>query len=157
GSIRRDEALCFSATVDVRPPVGAIDISGLTAERPTMVVGEEQIDQVLEQLRLRHAELVPIADRDDLARGDFAAVDIAATCDGQPVPALSAESANVEVAAGNLPPAVDERLALARVGETFIVEAPAPEGGPPELAGKTIRYAVTVRSLAERHLPALDD
>ena len=48
---------------------------------------------------------------------------------------------NVEVAAGALPPAVDERLAIARVGETFSVDAPAPEGAPEEFAGKTLADA----------------
>jgi trigger factor len=63
GALRRDEALCFSATVDVLPPVGVIDTTGFTAERPMVAVGDEQVDQVLEQIRLRHAELVPITDR----------------------------------------------------------------------------------------------
>lgn len=157
GTIRRDEALCFSATVDVLPPVGEIDITGLTAERPMVAVADEQVDQVLEQIRLRHAELMPITDRTDLARGDFASVAIAAESDGVPLPGLSVESANVEVAAGTLPAAVDERLALARVGETFTVEAPPPEGSSPELEGKSIAYRVTVRSIAERRLSALDD
>jgi trigger factor len=50
------------------------------------------------------------------------------------LPELSVETANVEIAGGNLPAAVDERLALARVGETFTVEAPPPEGASAELA-----------------------
>jgi trigger factor len=156
-ALRENEAMRFSATVDVRPSLGEIDVSGLAVERPAMAIGEAQVDEVLQQIRLRHAELVPIEDRKDLARGDFATVQIAAESDGEPVPALAVDSANVEVAGGSLPPAIDERLALARVGESFSVDAPAPEGGPPELAGRTLRYTVTVRSLAERRLPELDD
>ena len=59
--------------------------------------------------------------------------------------------------AGALPPAVDERLAIARVGETFSVDAPAPEGAPEEFAGKTLAWQITVHSLAERRLPEVDD
>jgi trigger factor len=52
---------------------------------------------------------------------------------------------------------IEERLALARVGETFTVEGPPPDGAPPELKDKQIRYTVTVSAIAERRLPALDD
>ncbi|HZR83337.1 MAG TPA: trigger factor [Candidatus Binatia bacterium] len=156
-SLHDNQAMRFSATVDVRPALGPIDVSGISVERPVLAVGEDQVDRVLEQLRLRHAELVPIEDRKDVARGDFATVQIAVEKDGEALPALSVESASVEVGGGSLPQAVDERLALARVGETFTVEGPAPEGVGPELADKTLRYTVTVRSLAERRLPDLDD
>ncbi len=156
-SLSENDALRFSATVDVRPELGAIDTSGLTIERPRVVIGDEQVDQVLEQLRARYAELVPIEDRTDVGRGDFANVQISVECDGEAVPGMAVESANVEVAGGKLPPEVEERLALARVGETFVVDADAPDGAPPEIAGKTLRFTVTVRSIAERRLPALDD
>jgi trigger factor len=149
--------LRFSALVDVRPGIGPIETTGFRAERPSDVVPEAEVDRVLEQIRLRYAELVPIEGRTDLARGDFATVNITVDSNGEPIPSLGVDSATVEVAAGRLPGPVDERLALARVGETFSVEGPAPDGAGPELAGKPLRYSVTVSKIAERRLPDLDD
>lgn len=157
GELDRSAALRFSATVDVLPPLPEVALTGYAVSRPRVVVGDEDVDKVLEQLRLRHGELVPVEGRSELARGDFATVRIDADDAGEPVPGLTVESATVEVAGGQLPAAIDERLALARVGETFTVDAPPPEGAPADLAEKQIRYAVTVSSLAERRLPALDD
>ena len=157
GDLARTEALRFSATVDILPPLPEVATSGYAVSRPRVVVGDADVEKVLEQLRLRHGELVPIEGRTEVARGDFATIHIEVEDDGQPVPGLAVESATVEVAGGQLPAAIDERLALARVGETFTVEAPPPEGAPAELAEKQLRYTVVVNSLAERRLPPLDD
>ncbi|HEY8514919.1 MAG TPA: trigger factor [Candidatus Binatia bacterium] len=157
GKLERTDPLRFSATVEILPPIPTVDVEGLSVTRPRVAIADEDVDKVIEQLRLRHAELVPIEDRTELARGDFATVQIEVDDAGTPVEALRVESATVEVAGGQLPAAIDERLALARVGETFTVEAPPPEGAPAELAGKQLRYSVTVKSLAERRLPTLDD
>jgi trigger factor len=151
------EALRFSATVEILPEIAAVETSGLSASRPRVVVAPEDVDRILEQLRMRHAQLVPVEDRQDLARGDFATVDITVKHGDRIVPELTVESATVEVAGGHLPPAVDERLALARVGETFQAEGPAPGGGPDELKDQTLLFAVTVRAIATRWLPDLDD
>jgi len=157
GTLDRQEALRFSATVEILPPLPEVDAKEITVSRPRVAIGDEDVEKVVEQLRLRHGELVPIEGRADLARGDFATVRIDVENDGQPVPELGVESATVEVAGGQLPAALDERLALARVGETFMVDAPPPEGAPVEDAEKQLRYTVTVSSIAERRLPPLDD
>jgi trigger factor len=156
-SLGEKESLRFSATVEIRPALASIATQGLSAERPIVEIGDAQVDQVIDQLRQRSAELVAIADRADVARGDFANVDVGVTADGVEVPSLAVKSKSVEVASGYLPAAIDERLALSRVGETFSVEAPPPEGADPALAGKTLSYTVTVNSIAERRLPEVDD
>jgi trigger factor len=151
------DSLRFSATVEIRPALAAIATEGFSAERPMVAIGDAQVDQVIEQLRQRSAELVAIADRGDVARGDFANVDIRVTADGTEIPSLAVKGKPVEVAAGQLPAPIEERLALSRVGETFSVEGLAPEGADPEVAGKTLTYTVTVNSIAERRLPEVDD
>jgi trigger factor len=157
GTLDQKEPLRFSATVEILPPLPEIDVKGIAVARPRVTIGDADVDKVLEQLRLRHAELVPVEGRTEVARGDFASIHIEVENDGAPVPELGVDTATVEVAGGQLPPALDERLALARVGETFTVDAPPPDGAPPELAEKQLRYAVTVNSLSERVLPELDD
>jgi trigger factor len=151
------EALRFSATVEVMPEIAGVETSGLTAGRPRVVVGDADVDRVLEQLRLRHAQLVPVEDRQEVGRGDFATVEIKVKQGDRVIPELTVSSATVEVAAGHLPPAVDERLALARVGETFQASGPAPGGAPEELRDQELQYEVTVRGIATRSLPELDD
>ena len=92
-------------------------------------------------------------DRTDLARGDFATISIEATVDGEKVDALCVEAGTVEVAGGNLPEAIDEKLEQAKVGDTFTVETAAPERAPEELKDKTVTYAVEVKSVSEKKVP----
>ncbi|MBM4242353.1 MAG: trigger factor [Deltaproteobacteria bacterium] len=157
GTLDPKTALTFSATVDVMPPIPEVATTGFTITRPRVAIVDQDIDKVLEQLRLRHGELVPVEGRTEVARGDFATIAIAAESEGEAIPALNVDSATVEVAGGQLPPVIDDRLALARVGETFTVDGPPPDGAPAELTDRQVRYAVTVSAIAERRLPQLDD
>lgn len=151
------EPLRFAATVEILPEIASVETSGLSAGRPRVAIGDEDVSRVLEQLRMRHAQLVPIEDRSEVARGDFATIDLTVKHGDRVLAEHSAQSATVEVAGGHLPPAVDERLALARVGESFTVEVPAPEGAPEELRDLPLSYEVSVRAIATRTLPELDD
>ena len=157
GKLNEKEALRFSARVEIRPELVQVVTDGLQGEKPKVEIGDENVDNVITSLRERSAELVPVEDRTDIARGDFANVKLEATLDGEPVEGLQHESATIEVAAGRLPTEVDERLALSKVGETFSVDAPPPEGAPEELKDKTLSYAITVNSISERVLPDVDD
>jgi trigger factor len=157
GSVKDKESLKFSARVEIRPDMSSIDTAGLSGERPMVDITDANVDEVLGRLRERFAELVPVEERTDIERGDFANVKLSATLEGDPVAGLQHDSATVVVAAGRLPQAVDERLSLARVGDTFSLEAPAPDGAPPELEGKTLEYTIVVNSISEKVMPTLDD
>lgn len=157
GKLNEKEALRFSARVEIRPELDTVETEGIAGERPKVDVTDENVENVLNNLRERFAELVPVEDRTDLARGDFATVKLEATLEGEPVEGLQHESATIEIAAGRLPSEVDDRLALSKVGETFSVSAPPPEGAPDELKDKTLEYTITVNSISERVLPAVDD
>ncbi len=150
-------ALHFSARFEISPEVPEVDLEGLAVARTAVSVSAEDVDRVLERLRDSHAELVSIEGRKELARGDFATVRLEVSEGGKPVELLSRPSATVEVGAGHLPAEVDERLALARIDDSFSLEAPAPEGVPPEIAGRILSWTVTVLSIAAKRLPGLDD
>ena len=63
GTLDRQEALKFSATVEILPPMPEVDVTGFTVTRPRVAIVDEDVDKVLEQLRLRHGELVPVEGR----------------------------------------------------------------------------------------------
>ena len=151
------EALSFSATVEIRPELGDVNVEGLAVQRPSAAVADEEVDKVLEQIQERHSQLVPVEDRTDLARGDYATISIDATVDGEKVDALSVEAGTVEVAGGYLPEALDEKLEHAKVGDSFTVETDAPERAPEEFKDKQVNYAVEVKSVSEKQAPELDD
>jgi trigger factor len=100
GSVKDKESLKFSARVEIRPDMSSIDTAGLSGERPMVDITDANVDEVLGRLRERFAELVPVEERTDIERGDFANVKLSATLEGDPVAGLQHDSATVEVAAG---------------------------------------------------------
>lgn len=149
------EPLRYSATVEVRPAVTAAGYDGLAVDRPVSVIGDADVDRFLTNLRERHATLVQVSDRREARDGDIATITYEARIDGAVVG--RGDQRLVEVGGeGNDGPGA--RLAGAQIDAPtdFEVTYPADHSNP-DLAGRTVRFDVTLRALALRDVPPLDD
>jgi len=149
-------ALRYRATVEVKPEVRVEGYAGLGVERPILRVVEDDVNAYLEGMRAAAAQLHPISDRNEVRSGDVVTLDYEARVDGRVM--SRGESREVEVGANGFPPAFDQHLAGALVGARleFDVIYPADHAAA-ELAGKTVRFSVLLRSIAQKEIPALDD
>ncbi len=149
-------ALRYSATVEVRPEVEAQNYTGLEVERALAPIADADVDAFLERLRESLAQLRPIEDRTQLRRGDVATIDYEARRDGKVVG--RGESRVLEIGRGAFTESFDEQIEGVEVGSTreFAVTYPADHSNP-DLAGQTIQFRVTVKALASKEMPALDD
>lgn len=147
--------LRYSATVEVRPAVVATNYARLAVERPVHTVTDADVDQFLAGLRERAATLVTITDRDIAAPGDIATVDYEARVDERLVG--KGDQRLVEIG-GEPADGPGAKLEGAQVGTpvAFTVSYPADHQNA-DLAGQTARFSATVRALARRDLPELDD
>ena len=145
-------ALTFTAEVDVRPEIELPDFASLEVEVDVAEVTEDDIDAELKQLRERFATLKPV-DR-GAAKGDMLSLALASVKDGKPVDDLSASGLTYEAGSEGLLPGLDEAVEGLKESEaaTFTV---TPETGEHE--GQEVEVTVTVVSVRERELPALDD
>jgi len=86
--------------------------------------------------------------------GDYVQIDLAATVDGAEVPGGTASNISHEVGSKQLLPGLDDVLVGMSAGEstTFVTQL---VGG--DYAGRDADVAVTVRTVKEKQLPALDD
>lgn len=146
------EPLRFTAEVDVRPEITLPDLSAIEVSVDELEVGENEIDQQVESLRERFATLKTV-DR-PAQDGDYVQIDMKATVDGEEVPGGSASNISHEVGSKQLLPGLDEVLVglLAGADTTFQTQL---VGG--DYAGRDADVAVTVRTVKEKELPALDD
>ncbi len=102
------QALRYAATIDVRPVIEVRDLSGLQAVRPTTVVSDAEVDEVLESLRQSVAQLRPIEGRTIVEAGDVVTVDVTSCVDGgEPV---RREGVMLEAGAGSFPEALERIL-----------------------------------------------
>jgi trigger factor len=146
------EPLKFTAEVDVRPEIVLPDLSTIEITVDELTVGENEVDDQVTALRERFATLKTV-DR-PAQEGDYVQIDMKATVDGAEVPGGSATNISHEVGSKQLLPGLDEVLVglLAGAETTFQTQL---VGG--DFAGRDADVAVTVRTVKEKELPALDD
>jgi len=159
--IHDSEPLRFKASFEVMPEIPVEGYKELRADKPEIVVSEEEVEQALDNVREQHATFTSVEGR-PLADGDFAQ----ASLDGRPKDAQAAKDANpvrmdevlVEIGGKNTMPEFTEHLRGASAGEerTFDVNYPQ-DASDKRLAGKTFSYTVKIHAIKQKTLPELND
>jgi trigger factor len=147
-----NEALEFTAEVDVKPEITIPDYSGLSAEVDDLAVGDDDVREQIEALRERFGTLVDV-DR-AAADGDFVVIDLVATQDGEPVEGAEVSGMNYRVGRGGMLEGLDEALVGMSAGDdtTFTSQL---VGG--DLVGQDVAVQVRVSQVQAQELPAYDD
>jgi len=153
-----DGTLRYVAVIEIRPSFELGTYTGLEVARKIERVDDARVDEMVERLRERLAVLTTEEDRVNVAKGDVLEFDMTATSEGQPIEKASGTGIKIEVGGGRFPQEFEDQL----VGVTRGIETPIDvhfpsDHGDAELAGKHVRFAVTVRSIKNKVLPAVDD
>ena len=157
-SITEGEPLSFSAKIEIRPKIGAIETGGIEVQRPRGDVADEQIAEELERLRERHSEIVTPDPARTSKEGDLVTIDYRAEVEGEAKPEMTATERVVELGAGRLLPALDEGLRGLLPDQEKTISVTYGDESPNEaLKGKTATFYVKVREVREKVKPALDD
>lgn len=149
------EELAYVATFEVVPEFGDIDVSQLNVIRHTAEVGEDDLDAMIENLRLQRRTWNPVerAAQD----GDKIELDTWLMVDGQRVPAEGAERGATVLGSGGMLPAMEAALVGIKAGEekTVNVDFPA-DWRVAEFAGKTAEAHLNAVAVSEPVLPEVD-
>jgi trigger factor len=147
-----NEALEFTAEVDVKPEITIPDYSGLSAEVDDIEVSDDDVQEQIEALRERFGTLVDV-DR-PAQDGDFVVIDLVATQDGEPVEGAEVNGMNYRVGRGGMLEGLDEALAGMSAGDdtTFTSQL---VGG--DLVGQDVQVQVRVSQVQAQELPEFDD
>lgn len=149
--------LRFTAQVEVRPRVelSEEDYKGIRIDRPRAEVAEAEVDEQLDRLRERFAELESVGR--PAAKGDYVVADIRASMGGEEeMPELSGQGVLYEVGSGGIVPELDAELEGTRPGGIHKVGTKLPERFG-ERAGRDVVFSVLVKEVKAKKLPALDD
>lgn len=147
----------FKAEVQVKPEVTLGEYKGIEATRSRELVTEEKVDEVLEQYRQSHSQLV-VAERDVVESGDFVKIDFQGFVDDKPFQGGAANDFQLEIGSGQFIPGFEDQIVGAPVGEEFDVNVTFPEDyHHDELAGADAVFKVTVHEIKVKELPELDD
>lgn len=146
----------FTLKITVRPEPELPEYKGLKLHRLPAEVTDEQVAEVLGQMRQAAAKEKPVSDR-PVQSGDVVAADLKITLAGQDEP-VHESSQQFEVGSGRYTPAIDEALVGHNLDETVTLEHQYPEDHEDEdLAGQQATLSATIEEIRERLLPELDD
>jgi trigger factor len=148
----------FSATVEVRPEFEIPDYRSLQIPHPDWEATDDDIDEQLDAMRERFAELETV-DR-PVQPGDYVVVTVTGEHEGQPVEEVSVEDLLYTVPeldeGEESDSALDRNLVGAKAGDILsFTDTLGPDYG--ERAGITAELTAIVKEVKAKKLPELDD
>ena len=150
------EELRYTATFEVAPEFGDIDVAKLAIQRPVAQVADADVDQMIETLRQQRRSW-NVVERSAQA-GDLVNVETSAQVGDTRFPAEGSERGVTVVGSNMLFPAIETALVGVLAGDEKMVAVEFPaDWRVQELAGKTAQVTVSVSKVSEQHLPEIDD
>jgi trigger factor len=149
--------LVFTAVVEVRPrlELTADDYRGVKVESPPTEVSDQEVDEWVERLRQRFAELEP-AER-PAADGDFVVADFRATVHDQEIPEATRADYLYALGTGEFGEKVDEELVGKKSGDIVKLNATLPDRFGEPNGGAEVTFQVLVKEVRSVKLPEPDD
>ncbi|MGI9199069.1 MAG: trigger factor [Candidatus Nanopelagicaceae bacterium] len=146
-----NEKLNFTIEVDIRPEIKLPDFSTIEIKVDDVAVTQAEIDEQVDSLRARFGTL-HVVER-ATKTGDFINIDLVAKVNGEEVEGGTANDISYEVGSNSMVDGLDEAVVGLNAGESKVFETTLL--GMQE--GESGSVTVTVKSVKERELPALDD
>jgi trigger factor len=156
GQLEEGKPLVFTATVEVRPrlQLEERDYKGIKVERPSTSVSDREVDDMLERLRERFAELETVGR--PARTGDYVLIDLRASIHDQEVSEATRPDYLYEIGSGEFTGKLDEELEGKRAGEILRFNAPLDERFE-DRAGQEVSFQVLVKEVKGKKLPDVDD
>ena len=153
------QGLTFTLELDVEPSPSLKATKGLKAEAESVSFDPARVDELLEQSRRQLATLVPVEGR-AAQSGDVAVLSFSGTFTdtNEAISGGSSDAMEVELEEGRMIPGFVEGVIGMKAGDSKTVACQFPDNYPQEdAAGRKASFAITVKELKARELPALDD
>jgi trigger factor len=156
--VEENKPFSYKARVEVLPEIASVTYEGLVAKRAKVEVTDEAIDKELDGVRRGHSTLEPPKEARPSANGDTVTMDFTVSVDGEVIEDAGATDLPMELGGGTLLPQIEEAVLGKSTGDNSSAEIPMPAQHPhPKLRGKTAKFAITLKDIKERVLPAADD
>ena len=148
-------SMAFSAVFEVYPEVVVGDLAAATIERPSVTVGDAEVDKTIEVLRKQRVRYEP-ADR-AAAEGDQVEIDFRGTLNGEEFQGGQGKGARLVLGEGRWLKDFETAVAGMKAGESKSFDMTFPEDyHAKELAGKQVTFEVTLNKVSAAVLPEVD-
>ena len=155
-TVERDKPLKFTATVTVKPEVELGDYLSLRVPIENTEITDERVDETIEDLRRRHAELVEVQRPAQV--GDVLRCVLVMRRGDEILSGEDSGERDLELDRETVIPEIVDGIIGLSAGEHRTFDATLPQDyRREELRGATVTIDVDVHAVRERKLPPLDD
>ena len=157
--IEKGKEFIFKAVVDTKQQVALGEYKGLEIQEIDGELSEKEIDQYIDTVRDKQAEVSDVTDADaQLQKGDTANIDFVGKKDGEAFAGGSAQGYDLVIGSGSFIPGFEEQMEGMKLGEVRNVELSFPEDYyVTDLAGQPVVFEVTLNAIKRKTLPELND
>lgn len=154
--LEEGQPMTFRAVFETLPLVELPDWKGLRVSAREPKVTDEDLDKEIDRLREEAARFDPVEGERRTLHGDYVLVDLVwKPKDGGK--GGRDENALIEIGNAGNHPDMNKGLEDLGVGETRDIEVAWGEDAAPAVAGKTVRYTITLKGIKQKVVPAADD
>ncbi len=155
--IGSDKGAKFLIDVTIKPEVKLGQYKGLSVEKVEAEVTEEEVLAELKQVQTKNARTIEVTDK-PAEMGDIVKISYAGSVDGVSFEGGQADEHDLELGSNSFIPGFEEQLVGHSLGEKFDISVKFPEQyHSEELAGKDAVFAIEIKGITKKELPALDD
>jgi len=154
--LEEGQPLTFKAVFETLPLVELPEWKGLEAKVKGPSVSEQDVDKEVDRLREEAARFDPVEDVRPSAHGDYVLLDLT----WRPLDGGKGghdENALIEIGNAGNHEDMNKGLEGLQAGETKEIDVAWGADAAPAIAGKTVRYTVTLKGLKKKIVPAADD
>ena len=145
----------FTAEVQLKPEVTLGAYKKLEVPEPDFAVTDEEVMAEIEKEREKNARFLE-QDR-AVIDGDRVVLDYSGSVDGEKFEGGTAEDQLLVIGSGTFIPGFEEQLVGMKAGDEKDISVKFPEEYSAPLAGKDAVFAVKIKAVQVKELPALDD
>ena len=149
------DQLSYVATFELVPDFGEIDVAKLEVVRHTAEVTEDDVDRMIENLRLQRRSWTAVTR--PAKAGDAVDVETWSQSGDERMPAEGVERGVDVIGSGAMLPEIESALEGMSAGDEKSIEVTFPaEWRVPQLAGKTVQVHLKAERVSEQVLPEVD-
>ncbi len=149
------DGVTYTAEVQLKPEVTLGAYKKLEVPEPDFSVKDEEVMAELEKEREKNARYIEV-DR-AVENGDRVILDYSGSVDGEKFEGGTAQDQPLVIGSGTFIPGFEEQLVGLKAGDQKDIEVKFPEEYSAPLAGKAAVFAINLKAIQVKELPALDD
>lgn len=146
----------YVATFEIIPEIKVGDVKKIKVEKPTLTVGEKDVDKTIDVLKKQRVSYTPV--KRASKKEDRINIDLTASIDGEQVESTNNKGMDIVLGEVGRIVAFDQELNGGKAGETktFDIEYPK-DHNPAQLAGKKVNYSIVYNSVSQPSYPDVDE